>query len=99
MRHVIPKQSSEFSAHLLTGRVVKFELVFGYIGLRRYVSCYYTILEFDDIFREIPLHNPLVSFREDGQEVWLVNPAGAPAWQVMISRFRLKFMPYLLLGL
>jgi len=100
MRHMTSMHSdsarNEFSKLLLAGRVTTFELVYAYAGLRREVSCCYTILESEVAFREVPLRVPHVHFREDGQEVQLVE--GAAAWSVMHRHFYLQFMPFLLLG-
>ena len=96
MRHMVSMHTgsarNQFHEHLLAG----FELVFAYAGLRREVSCVYTILEGEVIFREVPLRAPHVRFREDGQEVQLVE--GAAAWSIMHRHFHLQFMPFLLLG-
>jgi hypothetical protein len=87
---------SEFHEHLLAGRVTRFELVFAYVGLRREVSCLYTILGCGVAFREAPLLTPLVHFREDGQEVQMID--AAPVWTAMHRHFHLTFMPHLLVA-
>jgi hypothetical protein len=87
---------NEFHTHLLAGRVRRFELVFAYVGLRREVSCLYTILGCEVAFREVPLRTPHVRFREDGQEVqWVEHTL---AWSAMQRHFHMTLMPYLLLG-
>ena len=100
MRRMVSMQSdsgrNEFHEHLLAGRVTRFELVFAYAGLRREVSCVYTILESEVTFREVPLRAPHVRFRKGGQEVQLIE--GASAWSVMHRHFHLQFLPFLLLG-
>ena len=100
MRRIVSMYSdsarNEFNEHLLAGRVTKFELVFAYLGLRREVSCLYTIVGIDATFREVPLRTPHVHFCEDGQEVDFVE--GTPAWHAMHRYFNFKFMPYLLLA-
>jgi len=88
---------NDFSKLLVAGRVTRFELVFAYnAGLRREVTCCYTILESEVVFREMPLRAPHVRFCQDGKEVQLVE--GAAAWSVMHCHFHLQFMPFLLLG-
>jgi len=87
---------NQFHEHLLAGRVTRFELVFAYVGLRRELSCFYTILESEATFREVPLRVPQVRFREDGQEVQLVE--SATDWNVMHRHFHFQFMPFLILG-
>jgi hypothetical protein len=103
MRRIVPMYSdsaqSEFNDHLLAGRVTKFELVFAYVGLRREVTCFYTILGFGAAFREIPLRNPHVQFREDGQEMHFVADAPGSVWSAVHRHFHFKFMPYLLLAM
>jgi hypothetical protein len=99
MRRVVSMYSdsaqNRFNEHLLAGRVTRFELVFAYVGLRREVICFYTTIhEFGTAFREVPLRIPHVRFREDGQEVHLVE--GALAWNAMLRHFHIKFMPFLL---
>lgn len=99
MRRIVARNSSnvrnEFNEHLLAGRVTTFEFVFAYTGLRREVSCLYTILGVDAAFRETPLQVPHVRFRDDGQEMHLVGE-GVRAWREIHCQFQLKFMPYLL---
>jgi hypothetical protein len=85
-----------FDQHLVAGRVTRFELIFAYVGLRREVNCFYTILDFNTIFREVPLRIPHLHFREDGQEVHLVE--GAPAWNAILRDFHVKLLPFLLVA-
>ena len=92
MRRDGAQARGKFSEHLLAGRVTKFEVVFAYIGLRREVSCFFTITGLDAVLREVPLRIPLVRFREDGQEVQLTN--SAEGWR----HFEMKLLPYLLLA-
>jgi len=89
---------SEFNTHLLAGRVTRFELIFTYVGLRRAVSCLYTILGCGVVFREVPLHTPHVRFREDGREMHLLDHEGLPAWNAMHRHFHLALMPFLLVA-
>jgi hypothetical protein len=98
MRGSISSNSAQnqFSEHLLTGHVTRFEIVFAYTGLHRQVSCLYTTHEFGVVFREAPLRLPHVCFCKDGHQVCLVD--GADAWSAMHRHFHFKFMPSLLVA-
>lgn len=102
MRRIVSMHSDSarhgFSEHLLARRVTRFEVVFSYMGLRRRVSCLYTLQGYGAVFREVPLCRPHLHFSEDGREVHVQqgDSASTAIWRLMQNQFHMQFLPSLL---